>query len=42
MRIGLLLGMLNEKNNQVLRSMKKDNNSEEETIIGDGKMLMNM
>lgn len=44
--IGLLLGIINEKNNQIMEiktgiSPNNDNNSED-VIIGDAKMLMNM
>ena len=39
MDIGLLLGLLNEKNNQMIGLQNKNNN---EVIQGDASMLMNM
>ena len=40
MRVGLLLGILNEKNNQLVGLNKKE--KEEEVIQGDASMLMKM
>lgn len=41
MRIGLLLGLLNEKNNQIIDFQNKED-KQEEIIQGDANMLMNM
>lgn len=40
MEIGLLLGLLNEKNNQMIGLQNKS--KEEEVIKGDASMLMKM
>ena len=44
MRIGLSLGLLNEKNNQLIEYKIKeaDENNENKIIIGDANMLKNM
>ena len=38
--IGLIIGLINEKNNQIQKYNGKG--EEEEVILGDAKMLMNM
>lgn len=40
--IGLTIGLLNEKSNQVLEMKIKNKKDEEEIVVGDANMLMNM
>lgn len=41
-RIGLIVGMLNEKANQMADLNKKQKTEENEVVQGDANMLMNM
>ena len=43
MRIGLVLGLINEKMNQMMTVTSSDEKKEDEEVIhGDGSMLMKM
>lgn len=42
MRIGLILGLVNEKFNQMELLNTKEDKDQEEVIHGDAKMLMSM
>lgn len=40
--IGLTIGLLNEKNNQILEMKIRNKKNEEEVVVGDANMLMKM
>lgn len=42
MKVGLVLGLINEKMNQMADLNKSENKSEEEVVHGDANMLMKM
>lgn len=42
MKIGLILGICNEKNNQIIEMNKQQQNKREDVIQGNAEMLMKM